>query len=190
MAEPLTIPDRTMGREEFFAWAAQQPRGRFERIGGRVVAMSPERFGHVRAKTAVWAALRDAIAAAGAECEAVGDGVAVSVDADADYEPDVLVNCGEAAGDDLVVAPNPVVVVEVVSPSSKAVDTGAKFMDYFRVASIRHYLILRTDQRMVVHHHRRDDGVIESRLLGHGPMALDPPGIVVQAESFFARGPG
>jgi Uma2 family endonuclease len=187
MAEPSVLPDRTMSREEFFAWAAQQPRGRFERIGGRVVAMSPERFGHVRAKTAVWAALRDAIAAAGADCEAVGDGVTVSVDADTDYEPDVLVNCGEPAGDEAIVAPNPVVVVEVVSPSSKAVDTGAKFMDYFRVASIRHYLILRTDQRMVVHHRRRDDGVIESRLLGNGPIALDPPGIVLQAESFFAR---
>lgn len=187
MAEPLTIPDRTMSREEFLAWAAQQPRGRFERIGGRVVAMSPERFGHVRAKTAVWAALRDAIAAAGVDCEAVGDGVTISVDADTDYEPDVSVNCGEAAGDEAIVAPNPVVVVEVVSPSSKTVDTGAKFMDYFRVTSIRHYLVLRTDQRMVVHHRRRDDGVIESRLLGQGPISLDPPGITVQAESFFAR---
>jgi len=187
MAEPLAVPDRTKSREEFFAWVAQQPRGRFERIGGRVVAMSPERFGHVRAKTAVWSALRDAIAAAGADCEAVGDGVTVSVDADTDYEPDVLVNRGEPAGDETIVAPNPVAVVEVVSPSSKAVDTGAKFMDYFRVASIRHYLILRTDQRMVVHHLRRDDGVIESRLLGHSPIALDPPGIVLQAESFFAR---
>jgi Uma2 family endonuclease len=189
MAEPLTLPDRTMSREEFFAWAAQQSHGRFERIGGRVVAMSPERIGHVRTKTAVWAALRDAIAAAGADCEALGDGVTVSVDADTDYEPDVLVNCGERAGDDAVAAPNPVVVVEVVSPSSKAVDTGAKFMDYFRLVSIRHYLILRTDQRMVVHHRRRDDGVIESRLLGNGPLALDPLGIVVQAENFFARGP-
>lgn len=187
MAEPLPIPDRIMSREEFLAWAGQQPRGRFERIGGRVVAMSPERFGHVRAKTAVWAALRDAIAAAGAGCEAVGDGVTVAVDADTDYEPDVLVNCGAPVDDAAIVAPNPVVVVEVVSPSSKAVDTGAKFMDYFRVASIRHYLILRTDQRMVVHHRRREDGVIESRLLGQGPIALDPPGIVVQAESFFGR---
>ena len=187
MADPFTIPDRTMSREEFYAWAAQQPRGRFERIGGRVVAMSPERFGHVRAKTAVWAAFRDAIAAAGADCEALGDGVTVSVDADTDYEPDVLVNCGAPAGDEVIVAPNPAVVVEVVSPSSKAVDTGAKFMDYFRVPSIRHYLILRTDQRMVVHHHRRDEGVIESRLLGHGRLALDPPGIVVAAEDFFAR---
>jgi hypothetical protein len=29
--------------------------------------------------------------------------------------------------------------------------------------------------------------VIESRLLGHGPLALDPPGIVVAAEDFFTR---
>lgn len=187
MAEPFSPPDHAMSREEFFAWAAQQSHGRFERIGGRVVATPPERFGHVRAKTAVWVALRDATAVAGADCEAVGNGVAVSVDADTDYEPDVLVNCGEPAGDEAVVAPNPVLVDEVVSPSGKRVDTGAKFMDYFRVPSIRHYLILRTDQRIVVHHHRRADGVIEFRLLGHGPLALDPPGIVVQAESFFAR---
>ncbi len=186
MIEPLWVPDRTMNREEFQAWAAQQPRGRFERVGGRVVAMAPERAAHVRAKNAVWAALRDAIVANGIDCEALGDGMTVSVDADTDYEPDAPVNCGERTGDDAVAAPNPVVVVEVVSPSSRAMDSGAKLSDYFRVPSIRHYLIVRTDQRMVIHHQRRQDGVIEARLVGRGPIALDPPGITVEAEAFFA----
>lgn len=187
MADPLPVPPDTMSRDEYLAWASRQPRGRFERIGGRVVAMAPERAAHVRAKNAVWAALRDAIARSGIDCEAMGDGMTVSVDADTDYEPDALVNCGEPIGDDVVAAPNPVVVVEVVSPGSRAVDSGAKLSDYFRVASIQHYLIVRTDQRMVIHHRRGQGGVIEARLLARGPIALDPPGISVEVEAFFAR---
>ena len=62
--------------------------------------MAPERAAHVRAKNAVWAALRDAIVANGIDCEALGDGMTVSVDADTDYEPDAPVNCGERTGDD------------------------------------------------------------------------------------------
>ena len=150
MAEPLSIPDRILSREEFYAWAAQQPRGRFERIGGRVVSMAPERAGHVRAKTAVWVALRDAIATRGVGCEAFGDGMTVSVDADTDYEPDALVDCGERMAEGALAAPNPVVVVEVVSPSSRAVDTGAKLTAYFRVPSIQHYLVLVTDRRLLL----------------------------------------
>ena len=104
------------------------------------------------------------------------------------YEPDAVVTCGERMGDDAIVAPNPVVVVEVLSPSTRAVDTGAKLTDYFRVPSIRHYLILRTDRRVVVHHRRLEDGGIETRLVAAGPIRLDPPSIAVAAEGVFGAG--
>jgi Uma2 family endonuclease len=37
-----------MSRAEFHAWVEQQPRGRFERINGVVVATSPECISHAR----------------------------------------------------------------------------------------------------------------------------------------------
>jgi Uma2 family endonuclease len=87
--------------------------------------------------------------------------------------------------DDAVAAPNPVVVVEVLSPSTRSVDTGAKLADYFRVLSIRHYLIVRADRRAVVHHRRRDDGGIETQLVTEGRIALNPPGISLLVEDLY-----
>ena len=43
-------PDLIMSREDYRRWAEAQPRGRFERIDGVVVAMAPERAGHVDTK--------------------------------------------------------------------------------------------------------------------------------------------
>ena len=175
-----------LGRAEFRQWAEMQPRGRYERVGGEVVAMAPERAAHVRVKMRVWQALDRAIHAAGLDCEAFGDGVTVEIGEDTDYEPDAIVACGERLADDAIAAPTPIVVVEVLSPSTQSVDTGVKFTDYFRVPSIQHYLIIRADRRGVVHHRRGDGDRIETRLIAGGRIDLDPPGINVAIEDFYA----
>src|SRR6266567_4141646 len=63
---------------------------------------------------------------------------------DTDYEPDAVVNCGERPDPEGFVAPQPVIVVEVLSPSSRSTDAGAKLADYFRVPSVQHYLMVDT----------------------------------------------
>ena len=126
MGNPLSEPQPILSREEYRRWAEAQPRGRFERVGGEVIAMAPERGAHLRVNAATWLALRQAIAAAGLPCEALPDGATVEVGDHTDYEPDALVNCGERMGGDAVAAPNPVIVVEVLSPSTQSVDTGTK----------------------------------------------------------------
>jgi Uma2 family endonuclease len=146
--------------------------------------MAPERVIHLRVKARVWRALADAIFAAGLSCEALPDGATVEIDEDTDYEPDALVHCGALEGDAIAV-PAPVIVVEVVSPSTRAIDTGTKLTDYFRVASIQHYLILRTDRKLVIHHRRASDGAIETRVVPAGILTLDPPGIRLAVEALF-----
>ena len=185
MAAPLPEPPRR-SRDKYRRWADAQPRGRFERVAGEVVAMAPERVAHNRVKQRVWRALDAAVRAAGVPCEALGDGITVEVGEDHDYEPGAVVNCGDPLDGDAVAAPNPVVVVEVLSPSSRSTDTGAKLADYFRVPSVRHYLILRTRQRQVIHHRRSGDGEgIETRVLTDGVLRLDPPGIAVAVSEFY-----
>lgn len=44
---------------------------------------------------------------------------------------------------------NPVVIVEVLSPSSEAYDRGEKFRHYRRVPSLREYVLVSQDQRLV-----------------------------------------
>ena len=172
--------DRYYSREEFRRWCEVQPTGRYERVDGRIVAMAPERGAHLRVKGAVYKALDRAIAIAGVECQALPDGATVET-GDSDYEPDALVNCGEAMADDAIAAPNPVIVVEVLSPVTATTDTGGKLADYFRVPSIAHYLIVHPIRRTVTHH-RRTGARIETLVVVNGPITLDPPGIVITVE--------
>ena len=123
-----------MTADDFIAWAVEQPkRPRYELVAGELVLMAPERAAHARVKGAVWRALDDALRAARLPCEAYLDGMAVKVDDSVVYEPDALVRCGEPLPDDAVKVTDPMIVVEVLSPSSLARDTGAKLEDYFRL---------------------------------------------------------
>ena len=167
-----------MTAEEFVAWALQQPEGkRYELIGGEVFAMAPERVAHGRTKFRVARRLAEAVEAAGLDCDVFGDGISVRVDADTIYEPDALVRCGPPLDDDAIEIPDPVIVVEVVSPSSHKRDSGSKLADYFRMPSVRHYLIVKTETRAVIHHARDAAGAIATRIIREGPILLDPPGI-------------
>jgi Uma2 family endonuclease len=180
-------PRLFMTRAEYRAWSEEQPRGRFERINGEIIAMAAERVAHVRAKTRVWRALDQAIRAAGLPCEAFGDGVTVEVGEDSDFEPDCVVNCGTPILGDAVAAPNPVIVVEVLSPGTQSVDTGRKFPGYFSVPSIMHYLICAPDKPLIIHHRRGADGAIVSRIVTEGSLTLDPPGIAVTLADIYPQ---
>jgi Uma2 family endonuclease len=172
-------------RPEYLAWAEAQPRGRFERVDGEVVAMAPERWAHARLKARVWQALDREIRRAGLSCEAAPDGMTVEIDDDTDYEPDALVNCGPPLQDDAIAAPNPVVIVEVLSPSTASTDTGAKLAGYFRLPSVQHYLLVRPSRREVVHHRRTEDGIL-TRIIHEGVILLDPPGIRLALDEIYA----
>jgi Uma2 family endonuclease len=175
-----------MSREAFRRWVEDQGGKRFERVAGEPVAMAPERIEHVRLKTRIWQALDRALSAKGGNCEALGDGVTVEIDDDIDYEPDVLVNCGDRLAGDTLAADNPVIVVEVLSPSTKGADTGAKLTDYFSVQSIVHYLIFRADRAVVVHHRREGEGY-HTRILNGGALELTPPGIEIDLDEIFRQ---
>lgn len=180
-----------MTRAEYYAWTLAQP-GRHERVGGEVVAMAPERVGHARVKAAVWVALRDAIAAAGLPCEAFVDGVTVPVPGQSDFEPDAVVECDGNTDDDAIAVREPIIVVEVLSTSTRQLDTGRKLDGYFSLPSVWHYLIVDPKRPMVVHHRRREDGDgIATRLVAGGALDLEPPGLRVDVARFYdrARGP-
>ena len=172
--------------DEFIVWALEQPTGRFELDNGVVVAMAPERANHGRAKARAWRALDAAIAARGLACEAMPDGATVRIDDRTVYEPHALVRCGPPLPGDAIEADDPVVVVEVVSPSSRGIDKGAKLASYFSLPSIRHCLIVDTDQRVVIHHRLVEAGRIETRLLHEGRLTLEPPGLTIEVGDIFA----
>ncbi len=147
--------------------------------------MAAERAGHARAKAAAHAALARAIREAGADCEALPDGITVEVGEDGDFEPDALVNCGPRMGFDDAVAPNPVVVVEVRSPSTGWRDETDKLVGYARVPPIQHYLMVDPRRRVLVHFRRKAATGYDTAILSSGPLLLDPPGLRLDVAEFF-----
>ena len=174
-----TLPKSRMKVDEFLAWADAQAHGRYELVDGEIFAMSPERARHNLTKAAVYRVLDDAVKAAGLPCTVFTDGVSVVIDDQNTREPDASVQCGVDVDLDSMTLEAPMIVVEVASPSSERVDTETKLVEYFSVASIRHYLIVFSENRVVVHHRRNEGGDIATRILHEGEITLDPPGMTV-----------
>src|SRR4051812_28352642 len=159
--------------------------GRTELINGRIVMMSPERVEHIEAKFAAVLALTTAIARAQLPCHALVDGATVQIDDHTAYEPDALVYCGQKLPRGSLIVPSPVIVVEVLSPATAHTDTSAKLIGYFKLASVRHYLIVDPEARTVTHHARAADSVLAGRTLATGSLRLDPPGLTVEADDLM-----
>lgn len=178
------LPGR-MTVDEVLVWLEDQPeRPRYELIDGVPVAMAPERLSHARVKARIWRALDAEIGKRGLPCEAFPDGVGVRITDIALYEPDVVVRCGDRVDGNEVLVPEPVIVVEVLSPSTKNIDSSRKLGGYFGLPSLMHYLLVPTEPGSIVHHRRGDHGRIETRLIT-GRIELDPPGLVLEIDPLY-----
>jgi Uma2 family endonuclease len=178
-------PKAKMTVDEFLAWVEGRP-GRYELVAGEVVAMSPERARHARAKSAVHAALADGIKRAELPCEALPDGMIVRIDAQTVYEPNALVYCGPRLDGDAIEVANPIIVVEVLSPATDRHDTGTKLVGYLGLETVQHYLIV-DPVRHVLIHHQRGATAIATRIASEGIVRLEPPGLDFAVADIFAE---
>ena len=74
------------------------------------------------------------------------------------FYPDVGVVCEEPRFEDNVFDTllNPIVIVEVLSPSTEAFDRGEKFAHYRQVTSLQEYVLVAQDQIRVEHYRRQE----------------------------------
>jgi|SRR5580698_1719175 Uma2 family endonuclease len=70
----------------------------------------------------------------------------------------VISGMPECFGDQNDVVLNPLLIVEVLSPSTEGYDRGKKFEMYRTIESLREYLLIHQDRRHVEHYSRQDDG--------------------------------
>ena len=183
---PIHVPETYMTRDEFVAWYEQQPDGRrYERINGIIVAKTPQTVGHIRCKMAACMAFDRAIKDAGLTgCEALLGGMLVPTD-DNDLIPDGLVRRGPRLPNDAIFVPDPVVVVEVVSPDTETLDRTTKRHAYFQLPSVRQYLMIWPNESRIVRHSRLSTGNFATDVFTTGPIRIDPPGISVTVEEFY-----
>jgi Uma2 family endonuclease len=183
----MAAPEKRMSVDDFLVWAEGQE-GRWELYRGVPYLMAPERTRHGEVKLAVHLALVQAVRKAGLSCHVLPDGATVRVAQDTAHEPDALVYCGPKLSGDAIEVPNPAIVVEVSSPSTRKIDATLKLAGYFRLASVEHYLIVDPNGPPVIHHQRQADGTILTRLIGEGTLRFDPPGIEIALADVFAPG--
>ena len=179
------LPKQRMKVPEFLAWVNEQLDSRYELVDGEIIAMAPERVRHALVKHAAARALEDAVRAAGLPCTVFPDGVTVVINENTTREPDASVQCGVKPNLDAMTIEAPVIVVEVVSPSSERYDLGALLIEYFSVPSIRHYLIVDLKRHVVLHHRRGEGDAIPAAIMREGDIRLDPPGLSVAFADLF-----
>jgi Uma2 family endonuclease len=179
----IVLPTR-LTVDQFLAWAVRQQEGKYELVDGVVIMQQAQQWGHSKVKFEVALALREAVKKAGVACYVASDGPTVRIDKHKAFVPDALVApLPEPAAHSLEID-DPVIVVEVLSPSTARMDATTKLRGYFNVASVRHYLIIDPEKRTIAHH-RRSGAAVKSRTVRKGALKLSPPGIELPLTEVF-----
>jgi len=130
---------------------------RHEYINGELIAMSGASRAHnlisMNVSAALHSRLRDS------ECETYANDMRVSTPTTTSYfYPDVVVVCEEPRFEDDVfdILLNPIILVEVLSPSTEVYDRREKFAHYRQLPSLQEYVLVAQDQVHVEHYHRQE----------------------------------
>ncbi len=144
--------------EEYFALERSSER-RFEYRDGEIVLMSGLSRQHGAIARNLIRHLANRLSASG--CQVFGSDIALVVPVALPYRyPDVSVVCGEPQfreieGLDALL--NPVLVTEVLSPSSEGYDRGMKFENYKSIPSFTEYLLIAQDRYHVTQRTKQPD---------------------------------
>ena len=170
--------------EEYLPWAMARD-GRWELIDGRPVKMPSETLDQIDVKAFAWLALKEIVSESGLDLHAVSDGATVRIGKNNANEPDALVYAGARRPGRSLEVPDPIIVVEVVSPTSGKRDRTGKRQDYFSLPSVAHYLVVDPEEQTVLHFDRGNwQG--EGRLLGMADtVGLTPPGLLLPVRRCF-----
>lgn len=93
-------------------------------------------------------------------CEAYINDMRVKSDESSSYHyPDIAVVCGTPQFEDAHIDTllNPIMLIEVLSPSTEAYDRGGKFAHYRKIPSLREYLLVAQDQPSIERYVRQGE---------------------------------
>jgi Uma2 family endonuclease len=96
----------------------------------------------------------------GSACRVFAGDVKLRVEAaDCYFYPDVMVTCSAADLGDRLIKREPLLVAEVLSPSTAAFDRGDKFADYRALPTLAEYLLVDVDRRRCELYRKGADGL-------------------------------
>jgi len=158
-----------MDADGFLVWATAQE-ARYELVDGLPKMMTGAKARHDRIVVNAIVALRQRLR--GGPCFPHSADFAVRIPAGNVRRPDVTVDCGGPDGDALS-AKAPVLVIEVLSPSTRSFDLVRKLAEYQSVPGLAHILLVDPDERAALLHDRAPDGSWTLTSL-EGPDAVVP----------------
>lgn len=175
-------PDRPRTLDEFRVWHERQPEV-WEFIDGVPKPMAPGSKAHTLIKSNLGRALGEGLRGTG--CSVLIDGAIVEVHGSS-LIPDIVVTCAPLDFSTPRVD-EPVLIVEILSPSNEKDDTGRKLTLYLEIPSLRHYVVVHQDRRQIVHHERQGDqgGTFLTSIAPPDPLRLDPPGIELFLDAVY-----
>ena len=131
--------------------------GRWEYVNGTVRLMAGDSPDHGAICTNIVRALANALIPRG--CRVYGSDVKIHTGDGINTLPDVSAFCGEhryyLGKKDIVL--NPLLLVEVLSPSTENYDRGEKFEHYQTIETLADYLLVEQDEAKVILYTRRAD---------------------------------
>jgi Uma2 family endonuclease len=169
-----------MSLDEFLAWEREQPE-RYEYAGGVAMMMTGGSLDHSTIASNLWTALRDGLR--GSARRAFRGDTKIIANNSIRY-PDLSVTCTSVRGDEDTVL-EPVLVVEVISPSTEREDRGRKKFDYFATRSIQQYAIIEQDARRVDLYTRSGDRWTDEIVEGDAALTLSSIGVEISLDAIY-----
>ena len=146
----------------FVAWENRQKR-RYELVGGEVRLMSGGSAGHDLIATNLITALGTALA--GRPCFVHGSNLKLRSPIGMVTYPDLFVRCGQPLDDEALEATDPILIVEVLSPSTRGVDLVTKRWAYQAIPSLQALIYVETRISKVEIVIRAEDGSWTGRFI-------------------------
>ena len=142
---------------EYLAWETAQTE-RHEFVNGEVFAMSGAEDRHVTVTGNLYIALRQRLS--GTPCRTFLTDMKLHVAAANSYfYPDVMVTCSAADLASPLIKTEPVLLIEVLSPSTAADDRGEKFAQYRRIPALQEFMLVDLDTRCADVYRKGMDGM-------------------------------
>mgnify|MGYP000052718422 CR=1 FL=1 len=178
-------PRRQLSRADYLAlsetWDVRQ-----EWVNGEAYAMAGGTRRHAAVAMNVALALGNGLR--GRPCRPFNSDQRIFVEpTDAFLYADTGVVCGpfEHPEGDTWSVTNPVVIVEVLSASTRDYDQGAKFDHYRRLPSLEHYVLVDPESPHIIHHRRHGRGWLRHDHES-GSVALDAVGVSLDLDTVYA----
>jgi Uma2 family endonuclease len=175
-----SVAEKLMSLDEFLTWERQQPE-RHEYAHGVVTMMTGGSLDHSTIASNLWTALRDQLR--GSACRAFRGDAKVIANNSLRY-PDLSVTCTLVHGNDDIVL-EPVLVIEVISPSTEREDRGRKKFDYFATLSIQQYAIVEQDERRIDLYTRASNCWTDQVIEGGAVLKLSSIGVEVSLDAIY-----